>query len=160
MARTRTRVDQVYGFDELEERAKEQARDWFREVYDNEQWWEHLYDDAERIGCKITGFDLGRSQSIDFELVEGVNEVARRILAEHGKECDTYKLAAEWFATKAKRSNHFDDGEVIAEEFRYQLSQCYWYMLERELEYLMSEESVDENIRANEYEFTESGHIA
>lgn len=47
----------VYTFDELDERAQERARDWYREGMPNEDWHEFIFDDFERI-CEILGVDL------------------------------------------------------------------------------------------------------
>ena len=60
MPRTRTRVDQVYKFSELDERAKERARDWFRQGVFTESFdWEHVFDDAKEC-LKLAGFDVDR----------------------------------------------------------------------------------------------------
>lgn len=156
----RTIEVQLFQFDELDDTAKERAREWYRNVSQHDEWWECVYDDAERIGLKITGFDVGRSQSIDYELTEGVNEVCRRIIDQHGKDCRTYATAMAWIADKGKRRCTEREGEEAIADFAYSLAQDYWFMLRDEYEYRYSDECVDENIRANEYEFMESGRMA
>jgi len=48
----------LYQFDELSDRAKEKARDWFRQyVFTDSNDWEHVYEDAAEIG-EILGIDL------------------------------------------------------------------------------------------------------
>ena len=47
----------VYTFDELDERARERARDWYREGIPHEDWHEFAFEDFERI-CEILGVDL------------------------------------------------------------------------------------------------------
>ncbi len=47
----------VYTFDELDDHAKERARDWYREGISHENWHEFVFDDFERI-CEILGVDL------------------------------------------------------------------------------------------------------
>lgn len=47
----------VYGLDELTDRAKETARDWFREVGFEHDWFAFVYDDFERV-CAILGVTL------------------------------------------------------------------------------------------------------
>lgn len=47
----------VYTFDELDERARERARDWYREGIPHEAWHEFVFEDFERI-CDILGVDL------------------------------------------------------------------------------------------------------
>ncbi len=49
----------------------------------------------------------------------------------------------------------FDDIQDICREFM----QDIYFMLNREYDYLNSDESVDESISINEYEFTETGSI-
>jgi hypothetical protein len=46
----------LYTFDELSDRAKGKARDWWRESLDYD-WWDSVYDDFGRI-CEILGVDL------------------------------------------------------------------------------------------------------
>lgn len=141
----------LYQFDELSDKAKETARDWFREGALYYGWWDSIYEDAATIGLKITSFDLGRSQAIDGILGVSVMECCSRIISNHGKNCGTYKLAERTF--KEKRVGKTAEPE----EFRRELLGEYFGMLEGEMDYLMSNESMDENIRANEYEFLENG---
>ena len=50
-----------------------------------------------------------------------------------------------------------DERGELEEKFQHALCQEYLSMLTKEVDYLMSDEQVDESIRANEYEFTEDG---
>ena len=52
-------------------------------------WWNAIYEDAEIIGCEICGFDCYR-RTIDFRLVLDADNVAKAIIANHGKDCKTY----------------------------------------------------------------------
>lgn len=50
--------DKVYTFDELSPRAKEKARaDWRMGELDH-GWWDHIYEDAVRMGA-LLGFEIG-----------------------------------------------------------------------------------------------------
>lgn len=149
----RTLEIKVYKFTELDDRAKEKARDWYREHALDYDWWEYLYEDAKGIGLKIMGFDLGRSQSLDAKLFKSIGEVCALIVANHGKECSTYKLAQEYYRRRQTNEPFHD------EDFLYALKQEYWALLNQEMEYLLSNEAVDESIEANDYEFTESGKL-
>lgn len=146
----RTVETKVYQFDELSDVAKETARNWYREGALDYDWWDTTYEDAETIGLKITSFDCDRYE-IDGELADTVNGVCKRIRENHGKTCDTYKLALKYDLRK-----HNDDEDTVS-EFRHALLQEYLSMLQKEVEYLLSDESVDETIKANEYEFTKDG---
>jgi hypothetical protein len=52
-------VTNVYKFDELDDRAKEKAREWFRSVGGNtdDDWYDHIYDDFMAI-CEAMGIEL------------------------------------------------------------------------------------------------------
>ena len=56
------RTIKLYQFDELDDRAKERAREWYRGE-DNSldyEWWDAVYDDFERV-CDILGIELSTS---------------------------------------------------------------------------------------------------
>jgi hypothetical protein len=140
----------VFTFDELEDKAKDKARDWYRQGLFDYDWYECTYGDAKTIGLKITEFDCYR-RTIDGELLENPSIVCERVIANHGKACDTYKLAQEWYRAKKNKS------PMIGDEFLKRLLEEYLTMLIEESEYLESNENVDENIIINEYTFTIDG---
>ena len=47
----------IYQFDELSDRAKERARDWFREGNGQDEWWDSTYEDVAHI-ADILGIDI------------------------------------------------------------------------------------------------------
>ncbi len=47
----------LYKFDELEDKAKEVARQWFREGALDYEWWDSIYEDATRMG-ELMGLDI------------------------------------------------------------------------------------------------------
>lgn len=49
----------IYTFDELSESAKEKAREWYRNGQLDYDWWDFVYDDADKI-ASIIGIDIGR----------------------------------------------------------------------------------------------------
>ena len=156
---------QVYQFDELNEQAKEKARDWYRQRALDYDWWEYIYDDATTIGLTITNFDLDRNRHATGKLLKSVKEVCQLIHTNHGDACDTYQLATEYLdkithveqAESNDEADHDDEREEIAEHFEQAMLEEYSIMLQHEYEYQLSDEQIDESIRANEYEFTESG---
>ncbi len=155
------RITLVYQFDELDDKAKERAREWYRAGALDYEWWESVYEDAAQVGLKITGFDLGRRQSIDGELTMGVMESVSSILTTHGEDCDTHKLASRYYPQLLAMD--FEDEkacQALEEEYTRELKEAYWHMLNEEMEYQLSDECVDETIRANEYEFLENGERA
>ncbi len=166
----------VYEFSELSDEAKEKARDWAREFACSDEWWESTYEDAKRIGLGITGFGLDRERGAtgEFMVFGGAEQVAGLILSEHGKDCETFKTATAFLADRKKLDAEIaavdGDDETNAdyetwqdkrgemdEEFLRSLLEDYAIMLEKERDYLMSDEAIDECIAANEYTFTETG---
>lgn len=146
-----TKTYTIYQFDELSESAKECARDWYREGALDYEWWDFVYDDAARIGLKISAFDVDRG-TIEAELTTSVSECVQRILKEHGAPCDTYKLAQDYYARK-HAGNPYDE-----KEFEHALGEEYLSILRKECEYLLSDQCVEESTRANEYTFDENGN--
>ena len=51
----------VFKFNELDDKAKEKAREWYREGALNYDWWDSVYEDAERI-AEILGIELKHRQ--------------------------------------------------------------------------------------------------
>ena len=164
----------IYQFDELSAKAKEKARDWFREGALDYEWWESVYEDAERIGLKITSFELDRRQSITGEFTSGSEHCAKAILREHGDTCDSFKLAQSFLQERqtldASLEADSDENEPIAEsweideqiteleeEFKKDILNDYLDTLQKEADYLTSDEAVDEAIRANGYTFLANG---
>jgi hypothetical protein len=152
--RTETTTRTLYKYDELPtDTAKERAREWFNAGQFDYDWWDFVYKDAANIGLKIDAFDCYRG-NISGELQDTVNGIVARIRKEHGKSCGTYKLALT--IDRRKRN----DDEDTLHEFRYALLKEYLTMLRSEIEYMESTEQIEDNIRANEYEFTENGEVA
>ena len=163
----------AYKFDELSDSAKEKAMDWCRGGNLDYQWWDGVYEDAERIGLKITGFDLDRNRHATGEFDLAANEVAANIFKEHGKHCETYKTAEAFMQDWQPIFNMYmdendvnyesteceDDMQELEDDFTKSLLEDYSIMLQNEYEYLMSDECAEENIIANNYEFDEYGNI-
>jgi hypothetical protein len=55
--RTETIVRNLYKFDELSDKAKEKARDRYRESGIHDEWWDSVYEDAEEI-AKLLGIEI------------------------------------------------------------------------------------------------------
>ena len=172
----RTIETTVFTFDELSEEAKQRAIQDYRnkDVYWYD-WWECIYDDAKNVGIKIKHFDTGRSWDIGIEFIESAYDAAEKIMKEHGQTCETYKTAAQfvkdWAELVAKYSDgikldkvaednewEFDqEADELEEEFRRDIGHDFLILLQKEEEYLNSDEAISETIEANEYEFTEEG---
>jgi hypothetical protein len=173
--RHETTTRTLYQFDELTDAAKEKARDWYREGVLDYEWWDCTYEDARTIGLEITGFDLDRSSYVKASFISSAEETAHKIEAEHGPSCETFIDAKAYLEARDKVINVWEcdkNGEFVNQgrldisldaldsNFLYTLCEDYRIMLQKEMEYLLSDESVDESIQINEYEFTIDGKRA
>lgn len=154
----------VFKFSELKGKAKEKARNWFREGGLDYEWWDSVYEDAKNVGLKITEFDLGRGQHIKGKFTQNAINVAEAIVKDHGHETETYKSAKsflkEWKTKRKKDFEESEEAEDLGSEFLKTILNDYARILQNEYDYLTSDEAVDENIEANEYEFNEDGSRA
>jgi len=165
----------LYTFKELSKEAQQKAIEDNRYFNVDHEWWNCTYDDASTIGLEVTGFDLDRDKHCTGKLTQSGNETAFLILDNHGDECDTYKLAKTFDNEWSKLVKKYSDGvtlDKVAEEREYDfdveadtlehkflkdLLNLYANMLQKEYEYLLSDESVKQSLIANEYDFLETG---
>lgn len=176
----------IYQFDELTDAAKEKAREWFRAASAHDTWWaESVIDDAKRIGALI-GFDVdeiywcGFGSQGDGACWTGsafyAAGCAAAVARERPQDAEIQRIARAW--RDLQRRNFYqirggvsaddrymrtsvgacraDDANQIVSDF----ADWIYCSLEKEYDYLMSDECVDESIRANEYEFDEDGNRA
>jgi hypothetical protein len=155
----RIKETKVYQYDELSDEAKEKALEWYAEGVFDYEWWDSIYEDAERAGLKITEFDLGGRKHIKGHLIVSMKESIEAILKDHGKKCDTYTLAKR-FKGAMKGVKNEDTLQELEEEYTEALCEEYFSILNKEADYMQSKEYLEEGIRANEYEFTEDGKRA
>jgi hypothetical protein len=160
----------LYNYAELSEDAKEKALNECRYINVDYGWWEYIYEDANEIGAKIDGFDMDK-RFINLKLTKRFELVIGLILKNHGKDCETYKLAMEYQKKLKeetdKAKEEFGEGytyeeiaEEVEDEFVHALGEEYLSLLTRDQDYLTSDDAVEDMILANEYEFLEDGTIA
>lgn len=183
MPRTETITRVLYTFEELCESAKQKALEEFYYINVDCDWWNFVYSDANENGITINEFDIDRNRHCKTTIFDCEN-TANLIIENHGKKCETYKTAKEFIneykplKTKLKKCNNIyerrgkdnhgldnlivsleRDIENLKDDFKKSISEDYAIMLQKEYEYLMSEECIKETILANEYEFTEDGKL-
>ena len=204
----REEVTKVYKFDELDDRAKQKAREWYTgRDYPHDDWWDCTYEDFQII-CGIIGIELGttrgRRPDISFSgfcsqgdgacfagTYRGKSDACQKIREHAPQDTDLHNIVdcldVDWVQpysqtrvviTTSGRYSHsgtmrfeFDeyeesDGElhdpceerceIVKDNLRW-LADWLYNQLEKSYDWYMSEEVVDENIIANEYEFTEDG---
>ena len=212
----RTKHTTIFTFDELDESAKETARNWYRDGALDYDWWEFTYDDLERVIKAIDGdVDLketyfsgfchqGQGSSfsgnitardvlaaIDAHALDDIapelrlpdaptiHRLVRKAISDGVISIDALCGAGRGCGGETNLitdSQVYSDSYCIDEYPRID-AQCtaiagwleeiltdvnHWFFvsLEREYDYLMSDECVDETILANEYEFDADGGIA
>ncbi len=171
----RTVRTKVYQFSELSNSAKEKAIEWFLSGNDGSFAWENVIEDAIQVGLKIHSLDDHRRN--DGEFVESAESTAQQIIENHGKDCETYKTAADFLKERDELVSKHSDGintNKVAEDNEYEFDQeCdeleqdflnsiledYRIMYNKEIEYENSEEYAIETIEANKYEFKADGSI-
>jgi hypothetical protein len=167
----------VYSFDELPEDVQEKAIQNLWDINVDFEWWNYTYEDAERIGLKITEFDLDRQRYAKGSFLCSPFECAELITKEHGESTSTYQTAKQFLAERedlvlkyscaddpcrVHEDNEYEfDNECdeLDNEFLRSLCEDYSILLQKEYEYLTSEKAIKETIEANEYEFTIDGKI-
>jgi hypothetical protein len=163
----------IYKFTELKEDAKQKAVEKLSYINVGYDWWEFIYEDAKTIGLKITSFGLDRQREANGEFLYSACEVAQNIIKEHGKTCSTFETAKSFLEDWQPIFNDYmnEDSENyesydleqdlinIEYEFLNSLLEDYSIMLQKESEYLQSEQSIIETIELNDYDFTENGEL-
>jgi hypothetical protein len=132
-------------------------------------WYEFIKEDAKNIGLQIDSFDLDCNRHATGKFLLSPLEVAQNILNEHGETCETYKIAKKFLEAHAPVFSEYmneqsekyesreseDELQDIEDDFLKELLEDYSIILQKESEYLQSDEAIIETIEANEYDFTE-----
>lgn len=140
---------------------------------DFRDWWDSTYEDAERIGLDITGFDIDRGNYCKGEFTLSANEIAQNIFKEHGEHCETFKTATKFMEGwqpifndyMDENSKNYESKELEEnlqkweDDFLNDICEDYKFALKSEYEYLTSKEAIVETIEANDYQFLEDGEI-
>lgn len=157
--REETHTIKIYKFDELPEKGKQKALEKLYDLNVDYEWWQSTYEDAARVGLKITEFDADRY--CKGRLTMSAKESAEAILKEHGDKCETFATAtallSEWPKDEDESEEADDMREKLEEDYENALLEDYRIILRNEYEYLT--EAIVDNIYANDYEFTEDGRI-
>lgn len=156
----RTVTTNVYLFTELSEEAQQKVIKKYYDINVSHDWWLDTYKDAEIIGLKLQYFGLDRNKHATGSFITNAKDCADLVIHNHGDTCETYSLAVGYLAGYDNITNEEEDNETfdeLNEEFLKNLLSAYADILQRECEYLQTDEAIKESIIANEYEFTENG---
>lgn len=168
----------LYSFNELNDEAKKVAIEKLSDINVDYQWWECTYGDAKMVDIIIDGFDLDRNRHCSGKLYSNGTDVAYKIKEQHGTNCNTYFLADSYLAEWDKLVEKYSDGKTtnvvdeenfeqfdeeadeLTKQFEADLLEEYANILQREYDYLTSEEAIIQTIEVNDYFFTEDGKLA
>lgn len=176
---------ETFKFSELSEKDKQKALENLYDINVDHDWWDYIYEDSERSGLKITGFDLDQRRHATGKFITYPKSCAQAFLKEHGNTTETYKTSETYLNDltvlennfrslyAAKTGNiEFEDEDAFGDsafenaledlntEFLRAILEDYSLMLQKDYEYLTSEKSIIETIEANDYDFTSEGKIA
>lgn len=163
----------LYSFNELNEQSKQKVLKELECINVNDNWWEFIYEDAERIGLKLTGFDLDRNKHAKGEFILSANEVAENIFQEFTSNDKLHEIATNFMDKwqplfndyMDEDSEHYEsreqEGKIqdLESDFLDDLLNEYANMLQNEMEYQISDEVIIETIEANEFTFEADGTL-
>ena len=147
----------VYEFKELLPEVQEKVLNHLCGLNTEFDWWKFIYEDTEQVGIKITAFDLDRGSYCNGDFITSPLDCANLILKNHGETCETFKTVKQYI--KALKSKNEDKQQEAEEDFYKAIMEDYRILLQKEYEYLTSEEATKEIIEANDYRFYENGKI-
>ena len=150
----------VYSFDELNDQAKERARDWYRDGLEY-PWFSESMDSirafVEHFGGRLNDWNIGERGRDYIKTDISPQSFRGRRLKEFAPDymptgycldCDLWgTFHAEW-----KRTS--DPMYAFEQALEAALSS-----IASDVEYQYTDEAVDENLRINDYRFTENGRV-
>ncbi len=166
----------VYAFNDLDDKAKETARNWFREGQAEHYAWsdealKSLAALAEHFGGKLTKYSIDFTGAYSpsfatFDMPELEPKEIKRLMSELGSynkktlrglgDCKLTGYCADENAIDGFRIA-FKQGERDLETLMQSAFDSWLKDCQSDCEYQNSDEQIDETIRANEYTFTEHG---
>ena len=149
----------VYSFDELSDEAKEKARAWWTDGLDY-PWWKDTQESirafVEHFGASVKDWSLGSGSGRDY--------IKTDITPAHFRGRQLKDYDREYMPTGYCLDN--DLWTTFYDEWKQTGDPAYAFQqaieaticaVQNDIDYQYSNECVDENLRANEYRFTEDG---
>ena len=154
----RTIEQTIYTFDELNDQAKERAREWYRKDLDY-PWWSEVQDSlkafCEVFNVSVLDYSMGDTRR-EFIKTDATNANFRGFKL---KDFDREAMPTGFCFDCALRYTFADEfkkhGDALG-AFREAL-EAFLREVRNDVEYQYTDEAVDESIQCNEYEFTEDG---
>jgi len=173
--------EKIFTFDELSDDAKEVARQWFRDGIEGggswaSEWRESAEEASKFLPFEITNWSVGdRGQFVKIRVKEeNVEEMSGVRLWKWLQANNGFNLGVDPFASCPftgycgdesildpiraflKRPNASTTGRELFQACADSWADAW----SNDIDYQLSDESIDENILANEYEFYENGERA
>jgi len=152
---------EIYSFDELDDKAKEQARAWLRDRFDY-PWWQSAHESirafVEHFGASVTDWRLGSGSGRDYIKTDitPANFRGRKL-----KDYDRAYMPTGYCLDNDLWTTFYDEWKrtsdpVYAFEQAIEATIC---AIQNDIDYQYSDECVDENLKINDYKFTKDGRI-
>ena len=179
----------AYSYDELSDKAKENAVNHYMEGLVGDWWHENAYDDAKEFCLDIQEFDIYRNYC-NAKFVYDADETAKAIIDGAGgrlfdiaedyqkevselfKGYSDYDKYQEWLRERdytlddlefedwvIEETDYQDDKESAGNEFLRELEEYYLSYLKTDYEYLHSEEYIEDFYELNDYLFDINGKV-
>jgi len=138
----------VYTIDELEGKAKENARNWGRDIYIHDPFWkgEHFQSKTEIIKWVRNAYDQ-YSQTWDYDKIRNIIKKAEEnSFTGYCADSDALEIL-----------NDILTGEDKLCDVIHDINSKYQNGWELEMESALEDENIDEFLRGNDYTFTKNG---
>ena len=165
--REETITYKIYKFEELSEEVQQKVIDRHYDWIMDSFWYEHIADEIYNQGGKLVGFALDGGSYCEIKF-DDVEDFAKNIIKNHGKECETFKTS-QAFLDKAKPLYDLDTDDITYEqeqeleelerEYIREIQEDYRIVLSKEYEYLTSDEAIRESLICMDREFTADGEV-
>lgn len=183
--RTETKEYTLYKYEELSDKAKVKALQHFYDLNVDYEWWEFCFEDFHEklkevgLACKTFYFGLDRDRHIEAKNLHFIDvnkfietsiqsNVKKSILNIADLHLQTHTNRHEWYTIdtyngipdRCPRLNKFIDSLLDrCNDKLHDIFEGFCIQLQKEYEYLTSEEAIVETIEANDYEFLENGEL-
>lgn len=184
--KTETVTYTLFKFDELSDEAKEKAIQKFYDINVSYEWWDGCYEGFREqlkdlgLECDKIYFDLDRNSHIELTnlcftnvskfIEQGIETGVKKSIIEtadlyisHVQGCRHIKNVVESYShTRTKHQRLNKRIESLVDRCNDKLNRLlndFLSALQRESDYLTSEEAIIDTIKANEYDFLEDGSL-
>ena len=151
----------IYTFDELNDTAKEKAREWYREDLDY-PWFSEAIGSirafVKHFGAELKDWQIGSGSGRDYIKTDATNENFRGVKLKdiHKDYMPTgYCLDADLWGEFYRVFEKTGDAKYAFEQALEEAISG----IQRDIDYQHSDECIDETLRINDYKFTEEGRV-